>query len=415
MNLTWIGAGATAALAFWGQLQGMLMRVKSYVIVSNQIDYQSGALFLKYCIEHYKYSKFGAKDYTIDKDFIKSINRVGLIPLEGVSRSATFFKGWAPIFVSGEQTNQASKVSITYIRGTFNFELELIKCCREHNEKNKDDLQNDHRYKTVKLFGSKKDYGNSYGSEGGMMKESPPTPHRIRILGYDETDIGSPNKKNPFSALGYTQEIEDAIEDIRKWKKSQKWYLERGLNWRLGMGLYGQPGNGKSSMVRAVGQELGLPIYSFDLATMDNNDFVSSWKTVLNDVPAVALIEDIDRVFDKDKNIKTNGISMDCILNAIGGVEPANGVLLFITANDTSKIDPALGIPDKTGKSSRPGRLDRTIIFREPDAEARKKIANQILSDWPDLIEKVIEEGNGESGAQFQSRCEKLALKEYWK
>ena len=44
----------------------------------------------------------------------------------------------------------------------------------------------------------------------------------------------------------------------------------------------------------------------------------------------------------------------------------------------------------------------------------REKVANKILSDYPEVIEKTIEEGVGETGAQFTKRCISLALSLYW-
>jgi len=40
--------------------------------------------------------------------------------------------------------------------------------------------------------------------------------------------------------------------------------------------------------------------------------------------------------------------------------------------------------------------------------------AKRILSDVPELIEQTVFDGDGETGAQFESRCAKLALERKW-
>jgi len=107
-------------------------------------------------------------------------------------------------------------------------------------------------------------------------------------------------------------------------------------------------------------------------------------------------------------------LTFDCLLNCISGVKQADGVFLVVTTNHVDKLDPALGIPDATGKSTRPGRIDKAIhlgLMAEPQ---RLQLAKHILSDYPELIAKTVEEGEGETAAQFQSRCAQLALSKFW-
>jgi SpoVK/Ycf46/Vps4 family AAA+-type ATPase len=107
-------------------------------------------------------------------------------------------------------------------------------------------------------------------------------------------------------------------------------------------------------------------------------------------------------------------LTLDCLLNCISGVQPSNGVLVLVTANDFTKLDPALGVRDHTGKSTRPGRLDACVHIGNLTKEGRYKIAKRILSDVPELVDRTVIEGEGETGAQFESRCSKLALDKYW-
>jgi SpoVK/Ycf46/Vps4 family AAA+-type ATPase len=135
----------------------------------------------------------------------------------------------------------------------------------------------------------------------------------------------------------------------------------------------------------------------------------------LSSAPGINVIEDIDAVFNGRNNIVNpeKGLTFDCLLNTIDGVENSDGVLTIITTNHVDKIDPALGTVN--GKiSSRPGRIDSVVIMNPPDRSGKFKIAKRILNDYPELIEETLDEGENDSGAQFQERCTMLALNKYW-
>ncbi len=92
-------------------------------------------------------------------------------------------------------------------------------------------------------------------------------------------------------------------------------------------------------------------------------------------------------------------------MNCLSGINALDGLVVLATCNDINKIDSAL---------SRPGRLDRVVKFDVLDKNARTKIAESTLSDFPEQIDMVVEQGNGESGAQFKQRCAELALNLFW-
>ena len=132
-------------------------------------------------------------------------------------------------------------------------------------------------------------------------------------------------------------------------------------------------------------------------------------------------IEDIDRIFNEDKLIQQDSFSgkgkltMDCLLNTISGIESADGILVMVTANDVTKLDEALGVPDDQGVSSRPGRLDKILTFGNMEEHCRQAMAELILSDCQHLIVNTVKDGDSETGAQFEKRCSDIALREFWK
>jgi SpoVK/Ycf46/Vps4 family AAA+-type ATPase len=177
--------------------------------------------------------------------------------------------------------------------------------------------------------------------------------------------------------------------------------------------------------VSAIAQLHDFPICVFDLPSMSNKDFKRYWSESRSYSPCIVLIEDIDNVFQGRTNITkgdtADSLTFDCLLNTISGVQDSDGILLIITTNNIERLDEALGKPrtDKhingTFISTRPGRVDRVLELKTMDEDCRRRLASRILNESPEFIEKLIKDGDGDTGAQFQERCSQVALSEYWR
>lgn len=188
--------------------------------------------------------------------------------------------------------------------------------------------------------------------------------------------------------------------------KLYHYHRERSIPWRRGVGLYGLPGTGKTSLVRAIGEDLDLPVYSYDIRTLRNSELIEEWHTMLSNTPCIALIEDIDAVFHGRDNIAQRAcLSFDCLLNCIDGIRRSDGVLLAVTTNNVKHIDPAL---------SRPGRLDYMLEMGVLDKWLAEPIIQRILGDYPHLLESARDQCHGKTGADVQKICGQIALQEYW-
>ncbi|WGD35644.1 AAA family ATPase [Olleya sp. YS] len=288
---------------------------------------------------------------------------------------------------------------------------------------------------------SKKNYG--FGYSWFMQSQ-------YKLIGVNHNDLGRElkNKGNALDNLFFPKEIEKLINIISLWVKSKDWYNQKNIPWKRGWLLYGIPGTGKTALARAFAEDLDLPIYFFSLAQMSNDELIKAWQSMQLNVPCIALIEDIDNVFDKRKNIaqispfqfghqfnqNNNGgsesknrvqtpLTFDTLLNCIDGVDKTDGVFTIITTNDISKIDEAIGQPrileDGTQEfvSTRPGRIDRAIELSYMSNENKIKMAEKILFEFPNKIEDIklhILKNLKETPAQFQEYCSQIALEEYW-
>jgi len=219
------------------------------------------------------------------------------------------------------------------------------------------------------------------------------------------------NHGNALGQQALDVTAQQTVEEARRWKTSEDWYKSRGIPWRRGWRFQGPPGTGKTSLVRALAEDLDLPVFVYDLATLFNNELQAAWQKMLASVPCIALIEDIDAVFDGRTNKAGGHLTFDCLLNCLDGVERADGVLLIVTTNDPAKLDSALS--GASGKD-RPGRIDRVLEFGSLDEAGRRQLCQRILREWPENHDAVVQDGAGETGAQFQERCTQIALTNYW-
>ena len=211
------------------------------------------------------------------------------------------------------------------------------------------------------------------------------------------------------------------LDEVKFWKSHEEWYRELGIPWRRGYLLHGKPGTGKTSFIRALAQELGMPVHSFNVSSLEDYTFTAAWKTMMRDAPCIALLEDIDTAFHGRKPIKDpdDQMSFGHLLNTLDGVEVPHGVLLFVTTNDLSKVDPALGGPDPDlgaaedpERPRRPGRVDRRVEMGPLSEEGRRKMAGRILEG--EGVEEATAAGADETAAQFQERCFRIALARLW-
>jgi chaperone BCS1 len=142
---------------------------------------------------------------------------------------------------------------------------------------------------------------------------------------------------------------QSAYSDMKDFLEAATWYADRGIPYRRGYLLYGQPGTGKSSLVMALAGTLKMPVYQVSLTEQSLTD--STFTLLLNAVEpnSVVLLEDVDAAFCDRTSREGSSLSFSGILNAIDGVAASEARILFMTTNHLEKLDPAL---------IRPGRID---------------------------------------------------------
>jgi len=230
---------------------------------------------------------------------------------------------------------------------------------------------------------------------------------RVLDCNLDDFLFYAPNTdKNKYQ---FTETGKRVLAQVEKWIEARTWFYERNVSWRRGILLNGKPGNGKSSLVLEVAKEVGLPIYKFELSCMDNQEFTRQIEEVKHD-HAILLFEDFDTIFNGRTNLNKSdrfgGLTFDCFINILSGIDSITNKFVFITTNHLQAIDPAI---------IRPGRIDEVIDVPPLNKEEKFRMASVMLSGYDELINKAVFEGMNDSTAEFENRCTVLALENFWK
>ena len=229
---------------------------------------------------------------------------------------------------------------------------------------------------------------------------------RYPLICRSADQFGSSEDIPPLVRHYLDPQLNELTQEIEAWADRQDWMRKRGIAHRRGILLEGPPGTGKSSLVEALAQHFNTRLVVVDLATCSDFDLptLRAWARS----PSFFLFEDIDRIFEGNKNItdrEVDKLSFDAFINLISGVEPLEG-MIFFTSNHPEKLDESL---------LRPGRVDRRIKVPLLSAEGRQCLAERILEgcgqEWMD---RALIGATDQPAANFENTCIQLALEWCW-
>ena len=193
------------------------------------------------------------------------------------------------------------------------------------------------------------------------------------------------------------------IDDIIEWSNKKENYRNLGLTHKRGYLLYGEPGNGKSSLVMAIAREFERDIYYLDINSFTSEE---NMRRAFSEIAAgcILLIEDIDTVWGRindegvwDARLPANKdckVTFSFFLNLLNGVLDKEDLLLFMTTNNLTKLDEAL---------IRPGRIDYRVEITKPN----KALVEQYISNYYGKNLAMLSYGKKLSYAELLNVCKK--------
>lgn len=164
------------------------------------------------------------------------------------------------------------------------------------------------------------------------------------------------NEHLVFDSGSVLSQVMDDINTFFK-KETMKLYTKLDLPYKRGIILYGDPGNGKSAMIREIIRVIPNIIKVNINPNIENvTRILQSLVKALGGKQAIVIIEDIDSLIT-DRNRSE-------FLNILDGVDIKSGIYFIGTTNYPERIDPAF--------MNRSGRFDRAYKIDNPNEVTRK-------------------------------------------
>ena len=192
----------------------------------------------------------------------------------------------------------------------------------------------------------------------------------------------------------YLENKNEIFESIDIWKKSEDFYRERGIPYKLGILLYGEPGTGKSSLVHAIASELNKDVIVLTAGAILNGK-LNKYNMVCCDTPPIIVIEEIDTIVSsrqQDKELSENQKSiLSELLNFLDGPSSPDSCVVIATTNHIEKLDPAI---------IRAGRFDIKIQM----GKISRDLAIKMCKDFNCNPEEILDDSTEFNPSELQSK-----------
>lgn len=206
--------------------------------------------------------------------------------------------------------------------------------------------------------------------------------------------------------------IESIEEHIDKYLSNKDLYSGRGIVYKTGILLYGEPGTGKTSLLKALASKYNYDLILIDMTTFDNIALETLTHSLnIDDEKYIIALEDIDCVIAnrEDENAdKDDKKIINKLLQFLDSNSSPNEVIFIATTNHLELLDEAL---------MREGRFDLKVeiggIKRNKVIEMCKSF-NLDDSQINDILKQISDMGIDLSKQTIrQSKLQSMILKSY--
>lgn len=191
----------------------------------------------------------------------------------------------------------------------------------------------------------------------------------------------------------YLENKNEIFESIDIWKKSEEFYRERGIPYKLGILLYGEPGTGKSSLIHAIASELNKDVIVLTAGAILNGK-LNKYNMVCCDTPPIIVIEEIDTIVNSRQNKELGEkekVILSELLNFLDGPSSPDSCVIIATTNHIEKLDPAI---------IRSGRFDIKIQM----GKISRNLAIKMCKDFNCQPEEILDDSDEYNPSELQSK-----------
>lgn len=190
----------------------------------------------------------------------------------------------------------------------------------------------------------------------------------------------------------YLENKNTIFESINVWKNSEEFYRERGIPYKLGILLYGEPGTGKSSLIHAIASLLNKDVIVLTAGAILNGK-LSRYNSVCCGAPPIIVIEEIDTIVNSRQNElgEKEKVILSELLNFLDGPSSPDSCIIIATTNHIEKLDPAI---------IRSGRFDIKIQM----GKISRDLAIQMCLDFNCNPEEILDDSTEFNPSELQSK-----------
>ena len=189
-----------------------------------------------------------------------------------------------------------------------------------------------------------------------------------------------PLQDRPLESVVLKQDVkEKLINDLETFTDSEGLYVQWGIPWHRGYLLYGVPGTGKSSLIKALANKLNLNVYFLNISSLKGD---KDLQTAVSEIRkrSILVLEDVDGLAAtrsrEEYDPETGGVTLSGLLNVLDGLMTPHGLITFMTTNHRDKLDPAL---------IRAGRADVQIELDYLDDEQLEKMCMRFFGRYVEI------------------------------
>ena len=185
---------------------------------------------------------------------------------------------------------------------------------------------------------------------------------------YDMVQNKIDENEKPFSGVIGHKSQKDELTTVLNWFKNYEYWKSKKVSIPKGVLLYGEPGNGKSLIIKEAIKYISLPTFIFKGETIDVCDGLEkTFKKAKEVGHSVVIIDELDLLINKENR------ATRVLQENLDGVDSRDDIFVIAATNNLWEIPRAL---------LRNGRLEKIINIPNPTGEEAVELLKKHFNDF---------------------------------